>query len=67
MKTGLRITDAVDSIKPGGGIAKGSSTKDHRLVAGADGDTSVLQPLWHPTRVVNSFISLMKAGTIIFI
>ena len=26
----------------------GSSTSDHMLVAGSDGETSVIQPLWHP-------------------
>jgi len=39
--TELRIVE----LDGDGGSAK---TEDHRLVAGADGDTSVLQPLWHP-------------------
>ena len=37
--TELRVT-AVD--------ATSSKSSDHELIAGSDGDTSIIQPLWHP-------------------
>jgi dipeptidyl aminopeptidase/acylaminoacyl peptidase len=40
--TELRVT-AVDATDP-----KSSASADHELIAGADGDTSIIQPLWHP-------------------
>lgn len=36
--TELRVTD----------LNSGELTDNHKLVAGSDGDTSVIQPLWHP-------------------
>ena len=48
-------------ISAGGvvGDAMGSTAKttDHTLIAGADGDTSVLQPAWHPTSGALYYIS----------
>jgi len=38
--TELRVTNLDDGS---------SKTEDHELIAGSDGDTSILQPLWHPT------------------
>jgi hypothetical protein len=37
--TELRVT-TVDATDP--------KSSDHELIAGADGDTSIIQPLWHP-------------------
>merc|ERR1719399_1228100 len=36
---------------------KAKNTKDHLLVDGSDGDTSVLQPAWHPTSGALYYIS----------
>lgn len=38
--TELRVVDLEES--------NSSQSADHTLIAGADGDTSILQPLWHP-------------------
>lgn len=47
-----------------------SQTKDHKLVAGTDGDTSILQPIWHPTSGdlyylsdESGYYNLYRAGT----
>jgi len=32
-------------------------TKDHELIAGGDGQTSIIQPLWHPTQGTLYYIS----------
>ena len=33
------------------------TTDEHQLVAGGDGDTSLLQPAWHPTSGALYFLS----------
>ena len=38
-------------------VASGASTAGHQLIAGSDGDTSVLQPAWHPSSGALYYIS----------
>jgi len=47
-----------------------ANTSDHELVAGSDGDTSILQPMWHPQTGALYYISdesgyynIYRAGT----
>ena len=48
--TELRVTRLDNNDDDGTTTSSSSSnTQDHTLVAGEDQDTSVLQPLWHPT------------------
>ena len=54
--TELRLV-RVEGSGGGADTKESSSTKDHTLVAGHDGDTSILQPLWHPTTGDLYFIS----------
>ena len=60
--TELRVVDLEDSDS--------SETDQHSLIAGADGDTSILQPLWHPKSGdlyyisdQSGFYNIYRAGT----
>ena len=60
--TELRVVDLEDSDS--------SETDQHSLIAGADGDTSILQPLWHPQSGdlyyisdQSGFYNIYRAGT----
>jgi len=61
--TELRVTST-------DGGSTSSSTKDHKLIAGADGDTSIFQPLFHPVTGdlyylsdESGYYNLYRAGT----
>eukprot|EP00566_Odontella_aurita_P008603 CAMPEP_0113561584 /NCGR_PEP_ID=MMETSP0015_2-20120614/20056_1 /TAXON_ID=2838 /ORGANISM="Odontella" /LENGTH=844 /DNA_ID=CAMNT_0000463393 /DNA_START=37 /DNA_END=2571 /DNA_ORIENTATION=+ /assembly_acc=CAM_ASM_000160 len=46
--TELRVVDIIGGDGEGSSSSAGNESEDHALIAGTDGDTSVLQPLWHP-------------------